>query len=44
MIPYSTGIEIEDMNNMLDYYAKRQVSMTDLSPSAKRFNWDADKA
>ena len=37
------GIEIEDMNNMLDYYAKSQVSMTDLSPSAKRFNWDADK-
>ena len=37
------NIEIEDMNNMLDYYAKSQVSMTDLSPSAKRFNWDADK-
>ena len=35
--------EIEDMNNMLDYYIKSQVSMTDLSPSAKRFNWDADK-
>ena len=43
MIPYSSSIEIEDMNNMLDYYAKSQVSMTDLSPSAKRFNWDADK-
>ena len=36
--------EIEDMNNMLDYYAKRQESLVDLSPSSKRYTWEADKA
>ena len=31
------------MNNMLDYYIKRQESLTDLSPSSKKYNWEADK-
>ena len=38
------SIEIDDMNNMLDYYVKRQESLVDLSPSSRRYKWEADKA
>ena len=43
MIPYLMSI-FEDMNNMLDYYAKRQESLVDLSPSSRTYRWEADKA
>ena len=39
-----TSTEIEDMNKMLDYYAKRQESLVDLSPSSRKYRWEADKA
>ncbi len=37
------GKEMEDMNNMLDYYAKRQESLADLSPSSRRYKWESNK-
>ena len=31
-------------NYMLDYYVKRQESLVDLSPSSRKYRWEADKA